>query len=112
MPENRPPDITPVLREDARRLTYAELAEIRGISRTSAERLVRRKRWTRQLGNDGVVRVLVPPDQHENGSVSRRREKGNARSDNRPRHPAPDVTPGGADIAAVIREAMAPLIRP
>ena len=31
----RPPDITPVVRADVRRLTYAELAAVRGISRAS-----------------------------------------------------------------------------
>jgi len=45
---------------DARRMTYAELAAVRGISRGSAERLARRRQWPRQLGNDGAVRVLVP----------------------------------------------------
>jgi hypothetical protein len=50
-------------RDDIRRLTYAELAAVRGISVLSAERLVRRRHWPRQLGNDGVVRVLVPGGQ-------------------------------------------------
>jgi len=43
-----------------RRMTYAEMADIRRISVASAERLVRRKRWVRTTGNDGIVRVLVP----------------------------------------------------
>jgi hypothetical protein len=37
-----------------------ELAAVRGISAVSAERLVRRRHWPRQVGNDGIVRVLVP----------------------------------------------------
>jgi hypothetical protein len=41
-------------------MTYAELAAARGITTGSAEQLTRRKRWPRQLGNDGMVRVLVP----------------------------------------------------
>jgi hypothetical protein len=41
-------------------MTYAELATARGITTGSAEQLARRKRWPRQLGNDGMVRVLVP----------------------------------------------------
>src|SRR4051812_18056037 len=45
---------------DARWLTYAELAQLRGISRASAERLAHRKRWRRQAGNDGRARLLVP----------------------------------------------------
>jgi hypothetical protein len=53
-------DISLAVGAGARRMTYAELAAVRGISATSAERLVRRRRWPRQAGNDGVVRVLVP----------------------------------------------------
>src|SRR5579859_7173262 len=47
---------------DGRWLTYAELAEIRGIGKPSAERLVRRHKWRRQTDNRGNVRVLVPLD--------------------------------------------------
>ena len=46
--------------EDARWLSYTELAAERGISRASAIRMVRRQRWRRQTGNDGEARVLVP----------------------------------------------------
>jgi hypothetical protein len=53
-------DISLAVGDGARRMTYAELAAVRGISAASAERLVRRRRWPRQAGNDGVVRVLVP----------------------------------------------------
>jgi hypothetical protein len=53
-------DITLAVGDGARRMTYAELANIRRISVPSAMRLVRRKNWPRQTGNDGVVRVLVP----------------------------------------------------
>jgi hypothetical protein len=44
----------------SRRMTYAELADVRGISVTSARRLVLRHHWPRQTGNDGLVRVTVP----------------------------------------------------
>jgi hypothetical protein len=47
--------------EDGRWLTYAELAELRGISKASATRMSFRHKWRRQAGNDGTVRVLVPP---------------------------------------------------
>jgi hypothetical protein len=53
-------DITLAVGDGARRMTYAELAETRGISLPSARRLVLRHRWPRQIGNDGVVRVTVP----------------------------------------------------
>src|SRR5215472_14672110 len=47
---------------DARWLTFAEFAVARGISRESAIRTVRRKRWRRQKDNHGTVRALIPPD--------------------------------------------------
>lgn len=53
-------DISLAVGDGTRRMTYAELADVRGISVPSAERLVRRRRWARQAGNDGVVRVNVP----------------------------------------------------
>lgn len=45
---------------DVRWMTYAELAEALGIGGDSARNLVRRKRWGRQAGNDGLARVGVP----------------------------------------------------
>lgn len=53
-------DITLAVGDGTRRMTYAELAQARGISLASARRLSRRHRWPRQVGNDGVVRILVP----------------------------------------------------
>jgi hypothetical protein len=47
---------------EGRWLTYDELAEVRGIRRIGAVRLAQKRRWRRQPGNDGRVRVLVPPD--------------------------------------------------
>jgi hypothetical protein len=48
--------------EGGRWLSYAELAELRGITRKAAARLTLRHGWRRQPGNDGATRVLVPPD--------------------------------------------------
>jgi hypothetical protein len=45
---------------ETRWLTYAELAEARGIDKASAIRLCLRRKWPRQKGNDGTVRVAVP----------------------------------------------------
>ena len=53
-------DISLAVGDGARRMTYAELAAVRGISPASAKRLTQRHRWGRQIGNDGVVRVTVP----------------------------------------------------
>jgi hypothetical protein len=44
-------------------MTYADIAEAFGIGADSARNLVRRKRWTRQMGNDGLARIGVPTDQ-------------------------------------------------
>src|SRR6476646_591012 len=40
-------------------MTYGQLAEARGISRTSAQRLARRRKWRRQTDNRGITRVWV-----------------------------------------------------
>jgi hypothetical protein len=84
-----------------RRLTYTELAAERGVTRGAAERLVRRRRWPKVLGNDGRVRVLVPPPDTgpavEHTSRPRRRA----------RTPPPDT---GPDIAPAIAAAVAPLM--
>lgn len=45
---------------DSRWMTYAELAQARGIKEPAAVRLVQRRRWERQPGNDGAARIAVP----------------------------------------------------
>jgi len=45
---------------DIRWVSYAELAEARGIDRLSAVRIVRNRGWQKQKGNDGTIRVAVP----------------------------------------------------
>jgi hypothetical protein len=92
-------DITLAVGDGARRMTYAELAAVRGISALSAERLVRRRHWPRQTGNDGIVRVLVP--------LTEARKAGRTRqvsSPGQPRTSAPDIR---EVIREVIREALA-----
>jgi hypothetical protein len=56
LPTVKPADMS----ADGRWLTYDELAELRGIDRTSARRLTTRLKWPRRPGNDGTVRILVP----------------------------------------------------
>lgn len=91
-------DISLAVGDGARRMTYAELADVRGISALSAERLVRRKHWPRQAGNDGVIRVLVP-------LAEARKVAGNRRL---ARFGHPPLTSAAAapvpDVRAVIRE--------
>jgi len=43
-------------------LTYAELAEVLKITPASANKLARRRRWPRLMGNDGKARVAIPED--------------------------------------------------
>lgn len=43
-------------------MTYDELAAHLGISRKSAQNLVRRKGWKKTVGNDKKVRIVVPDD--------------------------------------------------
>ncbi len=41
-------------------MTYAELAQARGIKEPAAVRLVQRRGWERHSGNDGAARIAVP----------------------------------------------------
>ena len=43
-------------------LTYAEAAERLGIKPDSVRRRARLRKWPRRTGNDGLVRVGIPPD--------------------------------------------------
>jgi hypothetical protein len=92
-------DISLAVGDGARRMTYAELAAVRGISALSAERLVRRKHWPRQAGNDGVVRVLVPLTEARKPSGKRQ-----VAGTGHPRTAAPDIR---EVIREVIRETLA-----
>jgi hypothetical protein len=89
-------DISLAVGDGARRMTYAELAAVRGISALSAERLVRRKHWPRQAGNDGVIRVLVP--------LAEARKVGGNRRPARSGHPPLTSAAPVPDLRAVIRE--------
>jgi hypothetical protein len=92
-------DIRPSVRgNDLRSMTYAEIAAARGISALSAERLVRRRRWAKQPGNDGTVRVLIPADEARPASE---RNPGGRQAG----HP-PDILP---TIREVVREVIRPL---
>ena len=70
---------------DGRWLTYDEIAAVRGTQRVGAIRWVQRHKWRRQPGNDGLVRVLVPPDALTPTAP--------------PRRSAPTVTPDSAATA-------------
>jgi hypothetical protein len=53
-------------------MTYDEIAVAFGINRSSAERLVKRKRWARRKGNDGRARIEVPEEAIPAGGEDRR----------------------------------------
>jgi len=82
---------------EGRWLTYDEIAAVRGTQRVGAIRWVQRHKWRRQPGNDGLVRVLVPPDA--------------LASTRPPRRSPPTVTPDNAAAfaaaLAAVREAHA-----
>ena len=46
--------------DEIRMLTYADAAKLLGIKADSVARRARNRRWKRELGNDGFVRVGVP----------------------------------------------------
>jgi hypothetical protein len=48
--------------EHGRWLSYDDIAELRGIGRESAVKLVQREKWRKMEGNDGTARALVPPN--------------------------------------------------
>jgi hypothetical protein len=72
---------------DDRWMTFAELAEARGISRASASKLVRRHKWRRQTDNRGSVHILVPADALDSTPIS----------------PADGPSDSPMDISAVIK---------
>jgi hypothetical protein len=63
-PSVRPPpdpSVRPSVGDAAERwVSFADLAEQRGISRAAASKLVRRHKWRRQTDNQGRVMILVP----------------------------------------------------
>jgi cell division septum initiation protein DivIVA len=73
---------------DTKWMTYAELAEVLGIGGDSARNLVRRKRWLRQSGNDGLARVGVPVEYIDENA--------------KPEAPIDTPADGGADEAIVV----------
>jgi hypothetical protein len=58
-------------------MSYAELGRARGTSAASAKRYANRQRWRKQPGNDGTVRVAVPPG----GTVPRETVRGRVPGD-------------------------------
>jgi hypothetical protein len=80
--------------EFVRWLTYAQLAESRGISKASATRMAFRYKWRRQVGNDHVTRVAVPVGQDKPPEVPVRVAKQDDTRDG--------STPGAMDWQAAV----------
>ena len=57
-------------------LTSDQIAEAGSIRRIGAVRLVQRHKWRRQMGNDGLARVLVPPGMLINERATRGTDAG------------------------------------
>jgi hypothetical protein len=64
-------------------VSYVELAAARGISRLSAERLVRKRKWQKRPGNDNTVRVLVPANELTETADGRPSNRPSDRTDDR-----------------------------
>lgn len=77
-------------------LTYQELADALGIGGDSARNLVRRKRWARQSGNDGLARIGVPIEHLEQHTCG-----GSDAPTNAPADPPTDGDTDGGMVAAM-----------
>ena len=70
-------------KDDIRWLTYVELGQARGISTSSATRLAFRRKWRRQVGNDGTARVAVPLTEVQPRPDKAPDDRNDARNDDR-----------------------------
>jgi hypothetical protein len=86
--------------DGGRWLTYAELADARGITRKAAVRMTQRHRWRRTPGNDGAVRVYVPD------AMTARAKDHDARLDGPHGVEATDVMPFHARALAALEAAL------
>jgi hypothetical protein len=93
---------------DGRWMSLKELASSRRISVASAARLMRRRHWRRQPGNDGHIRVWVPTGEQEPKADARADDRPDVTAEARP-NIAPDIR---ADALADIRSGVMEVIRP
>lgn len=84
--------------DDIRLMTYAELAIALGIGPDSARNLVRRRRWGRKQGNDGLSRIEVPIEHLA------ARDKPDTPADGSADPPVEGTTGPPADIPAIVLE--------
>jgi hypothetical protein len=99
-----PRDFSLAVGDGARRMTYAELATVRGISPASAKPLAQRHRWGRQVGNDRITRVTVPLAFLEKSLVFK---ESDVAPDKRVMSPTTGTTPPG--VAGDVADDVAPV---
>jgi hypothetical protein len=95
---------------DARWMTFAELAKVRGISKASAIKLIRRHGWRRQRDNQGHVRALVPlpwtqSDGEQEPDITPDRDRERDNRGDREAYSPPDSVTLDAGLAAAIARA-------
>jgi hypothetical protein len=86
--------------DDTVRLSYAELAQARGVTLGAARRMVHRHKWPKQVGNDGLSRISVSTtfltkSDHDTPDVTHDVDADIAD------HVVPDVTPDSAELQVV-----------
>jgi hypothetical protein len=92
-------------------VTYSELATKLGITVPSAKTLVRRHRWEKRQGNDGLMRVLVPIDYLKNERGESRHDGSHDSSHDGPHDSRHESPAGDRQIAPGTVEAIAALER-
>ena len=84
-------------------LTYAELAQARGITIAATKTLVWRKRWPRTRGNDGLTLVQVPEEEIGEPSQESSHEPPHESAQENPQESPPEPPGSLAAIAALER---------
>jgi hypothetical protein len=110
--EDRAPDSPADSRADDRAggrwMSLKELAASRRISVASAARLMRRRHWRRQPGNDGHIRVWVPAGEQEPKAETRPDDRADVSADVR----SDSTSDIRADALADIRSGVMEVVRP
>jgi hypothetical protein len=75
---------------DTKLLSYAEIAAALGIGGNSARALVRRRRWQRKAGNDGLARIEVPIEY-----LAEHAKAAQTKGDDSPPYSSPATSPSG-----------------
>jgi hypothetical protein len=93
---------------DGRWMSLKELASSRRISVASAARLMRRRHWRRQPGNDGHIRVWVPAGEQAPKADVRADDRMDVTAETRP-DALPDIRSGVMEVIRPLQDAIAVL---